>query len=70
MPKNSTTATDLSKNEVKYDDNYILLFLDNLDLDNYKVSTNNGITLFRKITSTRNCWKCIFWTYKKFYKYI
>ncbi len=44
MPKNSTTATDLSKNEVKYDDNYILLFLDNLDLDNYKVSTNNAVS--------------------------
>jgi len=44
MPKNSTTPTDLSKNEVKYDDNYILLFLDNLDLDNYKVSTNNAIS--------------------------
>ena len=44
MPKNSTTGTDLSKNEVKYDDNYILLFLDNLDLDNYKVSTNNAVS--------------------------
>ena len=44
MPKNSTTPTDLSKNEVKYDDNYILLFLDNLDLDNYKVSTNNAVS--------------------------
>ena len=44
MPKNSTTSTDLSKNEVKYDDNYILLFLDNLDLDNYKVSTNNAVS--------------------------
>ena len=44
MPKNSTTATDLSKNEVKYDDNYILLFLDNLDLDNYKISTNNAVS--------------------------
>ena len=44
MPKNSTTGTDLSKNEVKYDDNYILLFLDNLDLDNYKIATNNAVS--------------------------
>lgn len=43
MPKNAST-TNFSNNEVKYDDNYILLFLDNLDLDNYKVSTNNAVS--------------------------
>ena len=33
--------------EVNYGQNYILLFLDNLDLDNYKISTNKcSITLF------------------------
>jgi len=29
---------------VAYPDNYILLFLDNLDLDNYKISTNNAVS--------------------------
>lgn len=29
---------------VTYPDNYILLFLDNLDLDNYKISTNNQVS--------------------------
>lgn len=29
---------------VTYPDNYILLFLDNLDLDNYKISTNNAVS--------------------------
>ena len=32
------------KDVVTYTDNYILLFLDNLDLDNYKVSTNNAVS--------------------------
>ena len=29
---------------VTYPDNYILLFLDNLDLDNYKIATNNAVS--------------------------
>jgi len=44
MPKNTINTTNFGSNEVKYDDNYILLFLDNLDLDNYKVSTNNAVS--------------------------
>ena len=41
MPKNGTsTATG----EIDYGQNYILLFLDNLDLDNYKISTNNKVS--------------------------
>ena len=45
MPKNST-FNYLNKNEVNMMI-IILLFLDNLDLDNYKISTNNAsITLF------------------------
>ena len=43
MPKNAA-STDLTKNEVAYSENYILLFLDNLDLDNYKISTNNQVS--------------------------
>ena len=39
MPKNGTQV-----GEVAYSDNYILLFLDNLDLDNYKISTNNAVS--------------------------
>ena len=39
MPKNGSQA-----GEVAYPDNYILLFLDNLDLDNYKISTNNQVS--------------------------
>lgn len=35
MPKNG---------DINYSDNYILLFLDNLDLDNYKISTNNAVS--------------------------
>jgi hypothetical protein len=30
--------------EVAYPGNYILLFLDNLDLDNYKIATNNAVS--------------------------
>ena len=39
MPKKGTLT-----GEVDYPDNYILLFLDNLDLDNYKISTNNAVS--------------------------
>ena len=39
MPKNGSQS-----GEVDYPDNYILLFLDNLDLDNYKISTNNAVS--------------------------
>ena len=39
MPKNGSQV-----GEVAYSDNYILLFLDNLDLDNYKISTNNAVS--------------------------
>ena len=44
MPKNNHSHTTVTDNEVKYDDNYILLFLDNLDLDNYKIATNNAVS--------------------------
>ena len=44
----------MERDTYNYGANYILLFLDNLDLDNYKIATNKGITLFCKIT----CWYC------------
>tara|TARA_B110000977_G_C11053621_1_gene483238 strand:- start:37 stop:546 length:510 start_codon:yes stop_codon:yes gene_type:complete len=41
MPKNGTA---INSGEIPYNANYILLFLDNLDLDNYKISTNNAVS--------------------------
>ena len=41
MPKNGGTAAN---GEINYGQNYILLFLDNLDLDNYKISTSNAVS--------------------------
>lgn len=39
IPKNGTGT-----GEINYGQNYILLFLDNLDLDNYKISTSNAVS--------------------------
>ena len=41
IPKNGGTAAN---GEINYGQNYILLFLDNLDLDNYKISTSNAVS--------------------------
>ena len=47
MPINDSdnTNTDSTENKFNYGTNkYLLLFLDNLDLDNYKISTNNAVS--------------------------
>ena len=65
MPKNGTG--NFSNNEVKYDDNYILLFLDNLDLDNYKVSTNNAVShCFARLPVTGTAGNVFFGRIKNF----